>query len=174
MKWAGKNLIHAVVIVTLTALVAIACGGQASAAIHMRYARIEGSQEVPPNGSPATGTGVFTIDDVANTVTYHIVFTVGSLTSPEIAAHVHCCAPPGMNAGVIIPLPLGSPKDGMGTITPANIGQVLAGNAYVNIHTQMFTGGEIRGQILMPTSVPISFEPTLEPSSWGAVKVLYR
>jgi hypothetical protein len=173
MKWAGKSVIHAVVIVTLAALVAISWGGQASAAIHTRYARLEGSQEVPPNGSPATGTGVFTIDDVALSVTYHIEFTVGQLTSPEIAAHIHCCAPPGMNAGVIIPLPLGSPKDGMGVITAANIAQVLSGNSYVNIHTQNFPGGEIRGQILMATSVP-TFEPSSEQSSWGAVKALYR
>jgi hypothetical protein len=28
------------------------------------------------------------------------------------------------------------------------VGQILAGNAYANVHTRDFTGGEIRGQLI--------------------------
>jgi hypothetical protein len=37
--------------------------------------------------------------------------------------------------------------------------QILAGNAYVNIHDPVYPGGEIRGQ-LVPVSAPSSPEPT--------------
>lgn len=167
MKWAGQKFIRAVSATTLAALMVM--GGTSFATVHTMSAYMNGAQEVPPRASQATGSGIFMIDDVANTVSYNIQFDPSRLTSPETAAHIHCCAPPDSNAGVIIGLPLGSPKIGMGATSATNIAQILAGRAYVNIHTQMFSGGEIRGQIVNPTPVP-----PFEPSSWGSVKALYR
>jgi hypothetical protein len=86
-------------------------------------------------------------------------------------AHIHCCAPPGENAGVVVWLYPEAPPpqlipgrhDGVlatGTITDADlvgifagmtvddlVDEIVAGNAYVNVHTQQFPAGEIRGQL---------------------------
>lgn len=142
--------------------------GAPAHAIEVTYeAVVNGAQEVPPTPSPATGQGTFVIDTDANTIDYNITFTDSLLLAPETAAHIHCCAPPGVNAGVIIPLPLGNPKIGQGTYTEANEAGILNGLSYVNIHTTAFPGGEIRGQIVAPPTAT-------DQTSWGLIKALYR
>ena len=123
----------------------IADAGQA--AVHNYAATLEGSQVVPPTSSGATGSGLFSIDDVANTVTYSISYS--GLMGVETAAHIHGMAPPGANAGVVHALPAGEPKNGVWNYTEAQEVDILAGRTYVNIHTTLFPGGEIRGQIVM-------------------------
>jgi hypothetical protein len=59
-----------------------------------------GSQEVPPNGSPATGTFVGTYDDVTDSLIYTITFN--GLTANVTAAHFHGYVPPGIAAPVLI------------------------------------------------------------------------
>lgn len=108
-------------------------------------ARIDGAQETPPNTSPAFGIGVFAVDTVADTVSYRITYL--GLTAPESAAHIHGFAGPGVAAGVLAVLPLGTLKCGTWSYAPAQEAGILAGNTYVNIHTTAFPGGEIRGQI---------------------------
>jgi hypothetical protein len=108
---------------------------------------IDGAQETPPSGSPATGTGRFLIDTSSNTLRYHITFT--GLTGVENAAHIHGFAGPGVPAGILYALPLGTPKVGTITYLESEEAGLLAGLAYVNIHTDLFPGGEIRGQVLV-------------------------
>lgn len=151
----------------LAAALAFAAAAPAQAVVVVYEAVIDGTQEVPPTPSPATGYGTFTIDTDANTIDYSITFDEGSLLSPETAAHIHCCAPPGQNAGVMIPLPLGDPKIGQGTYEEDNEASILGGLTYVNIHTAAFPGGEIRGQIL-------EMQTPLDETSWGKIKSLYR
>jgi hypothetical protein len=116
-----------------------------SARCHM-VASITAAQEVPPTpGVNGFGCGEFIIDTALNTVTYRIVYS--GLTSPETAAHIHGFAPPGVPAGVVHPLPLGSPKVGVWNYPEAIEVDILAGRCYVNIHTVNFGLGEIRGQI---------------------------
>ena len=110
--------------------------------------RIDGAQEVPPNGSPATGTGCFSINTTTNTLRYLITRT-GGLTTSETAAHIHGFAPPGVNAGVQHVLPLGFHKKGVWNYPEADEASILAGLTYVNIHSTGFPGGEIRGQALL-------------------------
>jgi CHRD domain len=107
--------------------------------------RMDQAQETPPTGSPATGIGFFSIDTVADTITYRILYT--GLGSPENAAHIHGFAPPGVAAGILFALPLGALKCGVINYAPAQEANILAGLTYVNIHTAVFGGGEIRGQI---------------------------
>jgi hypothetical protein len=40
-------------------------------------------------------------------------------------------------------------------LTPALIGSYLTGGLYINVHTSMFGGGEIRGQLMSPNVVGI-------------------
>lgn len=106
---------------------------------------IDASQEVPPNASTAAGNGYVAYNTAANQLGYY--FTFAGLTSAETAAHIHGFSPPGVNSGVVHNLPVGSPKKGMWTYGAANAANVMDGRIYINIHTTMFPGGEIRGQI---------------------------
>lgn len=119
----------------------------ASAGIHDMVCVLMPQQEVPPNGSPnATGAGVFKIDTTANTLSYYIV--VGGLSAAETAAHIHGAANPGVNAGVLQPLAVGTVKTGVWNYAQAQEADILAGRMYVNVHTTAFPGGEVRGQIV--------------------------
>jgi hypothetical protein len=103
--------------------------------------------------SPGTGSATLTLDDVA--LTLNVVMTYSGLLSPTNNAHIHCCSPPGVSSGVIIPfLPAGfvtgatsGSFSSLFTLTPTLLTQVESGGAYINIHTDLFPAGEIRGQI---------------------------
>ena len=123
---------------------------------------LEGQQE--PVASSALGTGIFVIDTVADIMRYRIEF--GGIASGETAAHIHGFADPGAPAGVLHTLPLGSPKIGVWNYTAAQEADILAGRTYVNIHSNAFGGGEIRGQIVsLVATITGSQQP---PSGTGA------
>jgi hypothetical protein len=48
-----------------------------------------GSNEIPPSGSPGTGTAVVVLDPVAQTLQLTVSFA--NLTSNDVAVHIHCC-----------------------------------------------------------------------------------
>lgn len=146
-------------------LVAFTTGDSPRAALLSYQATLSGAQEVPPNGSPATGSATITIDDVLNTLTYNITFS--GLLGAETGAHIHGFAPAGVNAGAIHPLPAGSPKIGVWNYAQADEADIIAGLTYINIHSTLYAGGEIRGQILpSPTAS--------KASTWGKIKRLYQ
>jgi hypothetical protein len=118
----------------------------ANAEVRRMVCLLGGQQEVPANASTARGCGLFEIDTDANTVQYRIVYS--GLSSNEVAAHIHGFAMPGVNAGVKVALPAGTLKIGVWTYPEADEASILAGLAYVNIHSVNFGGGEIRGQIV--------------------------
>lgn len=130
----------------LAAILTLALPLAASAAIHNMRATLSGSQVVPPNGSPATGTATIQVDTAVNGLLYHIAYS--GLTSSETVSFIHGYAPPGMNAGNRHVLPAGNPKIATWIYPEADEAQILAGNAYVLIHTTGFPAGEIRGQIV--------------------------
>lgn len=106
---------------------------------------LNGAQEVPPNASSATGFAVVTVDTVNNMLMYDITFS--GLGSMQTDAHIHGFAPPGMEAAPVHSIALGSPVMGTWNYDEADEPNILAGLTYINIHTQVFAGGEIRGQI---------------------------
>lgn len=115
---------------------------------------INDAQQVPPHGSPGTGQAHLILDDVAMTLDLNMTFT--GLLAPTTNAHIHCCATPGANAGVIIPFvpegfPLGVTSGSFAhlfTLDSTQVGDLLSGMSYINIHTELFPGGEIRGNIV--------------------------
>ncbi len=113
-------------------------------------ATLNGAQEVPPTASSATGTGTFTIDTAANTLSFNITFSPLQ-GGAETGAHIHGPAVAGVNAPIVFSLPPGSPKTGVWNYPEVMEADILAGRMYTNIHSTLFPGGEIRGQIL-PTS----------------------
>lgn len=111
-------------------------------------AHLAGSNEVPPNGSAARGFGWFRLDANEDTLQYAIAWS--ALGSTMTAAHIHRGV-----AGVAGPvvhglqnLVPGSAGGNWGPITAQNVIQLEAESLYVNVHSQVFPGGEIRGQII--------------------------
>lgn len=136
-----------------------------------------GTNEVPPNASPATGFALITID--GNLMTVDLTWD-GLIGGNPAAAHIHCCTDVGTNVGVAVGFPA-FPATTSGTyshvfdlldptIYTANfrnnfgggtaegardalIAGLAAGRAYSNIHNATFPGGEIRAD-LGPAPVP--------------------
>ena len=125
-----------------------------------------GSQEVPPRESQATGTGTFTLDPATNKLTVN--FTIqGSLTTTETGAHLHRGAP-GVNGPVVVPLPVGSTKSVIVDFPADDVANLRAGLFYINVHTTQFPAGEIRGQLVGQcpgTPVPGTPVPATPPAS---------
>jgi hypothetical protein len=144
---------------------------------------LSGLNEVPTNNSPGTGLATVILDPVAQTLQVNATFS--GLTSNDVAAHIHCCAPLGTNAGVATTLPAfpGFPlgvtsgtynsvvfdltqsliynpafvtlEGGLTQAEAALIAGIENGQTYFNIHTVNFGGGEIRSQ-LFPAPEPAS------------------
>lgn len=125
-------------------------------------ATIDGTSAGTPSG--ATGTAILTLNDLGTEVSYSISYS--GLMGTEVAAHFHN-AGPGMNGPVMFPLPAGQPKVGTWSVGAFEVGELNAGRVYINIHTDLYPAGEIRGNIGF-TSVPN------EATSWGAVKALFH
>ena len=138
----------------LFAVFMLACTNAASANVWLLEANLDGLQEVPPNASPAFGLFNGTLDDVSGAFTV-TTGTYQDLLGGSSAVHLHGLAGPGVSAGVIIGLTLDTPGattgtfSGGGVLTAPQITGVLAGNTYINIHSSVFPGGEIRGQVFL-------------------------
>lgn len=100
--------------------------------------------EVPPTDSAATGTADVTVDTEAHTLTWKVM--VDGLTGDPTAAHIHGPAAEGENAPPVIDMSAAI-MDGNADITDAQLSDLEAGNYYVNVHTEEYPDGEIRGQL---------------------------
>ena len=110
-------------------------------------ATLNGASEVPPVQSQATGAAAVNADPKTKGVSWSV--TYAGLSGPPAAAHIHCGAAAGANAGVAVSLgdKLTSPIQGSGTMTDAQMADLTAGKCYVNIHTAANKAGELRGQL---------------------------
>jgi hypothetical protein len=124
-------------------------------------AYLNGAQEVPPTGSPAKGFGRVTLNEAETSITVSVTYGSADvpLSSNIISGHIHGPAGPGTNAGVLFDLmpaggaAFGSVANATFSVTPTQVANLKAGLLYINIHTVNNSGGEIRGQILVPRSV---------------------
>lgn len=112
-------------------------------------ASLSGRNEVPPAKSNGTGEVTATYDTASKRLSWK--GTYSGLTGPAMMAHFHGPAKPGKNAGLAVPIFSGaaakSPFQGAVTLTDAQAKQLLAGEWYVNVHTDAYKAGEIRGQL---------------------------
>jgi hypothetical protein len=138
-------------------------------------ARLSGPNESPPNASPGTGFARVIFDSSTHLLNVHVTFSglLGTTTASHI--HAPTALPFSGNAGVATQIPtfVGFPlgvtsgtydhtfdtslastwnpafitaQGGSVTAAEAAFGAALAeGKAYLNIHSSMFPGGEIRG-----------------------------
>jgi hypothetical protein len=123
---------------------------------------IDGKQNVPPLDVPGTGTAVMILNDAQTELSYDI--HVADLLGPELAAHFHN-GTPRENGPAVFALPLGAHKTGTWAIPPEYVIELFAGRIYINIHTEVYVLGEIRGNVHM--AVPV------QDSTWGRVKSLF-
>ncbi|OGC90065.1 MAG: hypothetical protein A2W25_15535 [candidate division Zixibacteria bacterium RBG_16_53_22] len=126
-------------------------------------AHLSGGNEVPPVATRAQGQVTFNVNSDGMSIDYRLL--VANIENVR-ASHIHLSAA-GVNGPVIVFLfggpTIQGPFNGVlaeGTITAADLigpmaGQTLAdlltqleaGNLYVNVHTDAYPGGEIRGQL---------------------------
>ena len=138
-------------------------------------AQLSGANEVPSRDTPARGQAVVRLSDDGSTLSYQLM--VANIEN-VVASHLHLGAA-GVNGSVVAflfgPVPSGggvsNGRIAQGTVTAddlvgplagqsleALLAEMLAGNVYVNVHTNDgegaantgpgdFPGGEIRGQV---------------------------
>ena len=110
-------------------------------------ADLKGTNEVPPNTSPATGKAEATLDTETKVLTWKV--TYADLTGPAMGAHFHGPTEAGKNAGIVLPFKtVQTPIEGTATLTETQAADLLAGKWYANIHTGANPGGELRGQMM--------------------------
>ncbi len=136
---------------------ALAASAAQARPVHIFNFSLDGLQEVPPNASPGIGNATVTLDDVTGAVS--VSGSYSGLLAAVTAAHIHGLAPVGANAGVIVGLNVtggtAGTITGNGVLTAAQITGMIGGLTYINVHSQILPGGEIRGQIV-PAPAPLA------------------
>ena len=158
--------------------IALLAGSTAIAAVITYDATLNGSSEFPPNASPGTGTAQVVVNTVAQTMFVDVVFSglAGTTTASHI--HCCTASPGTGTAGVATTTPTfaGFPLTvtsgtymntldltlassynpafvtaNGGTLASAEatlLAGLAAGDAYLNIHSSVVPGGEIRGFLI--------------------------
>jgi CHRD domain len=122
---------------------ALALATPSMAAVINFKASLDGKSEVPPNTTTGSGSLTATFDTDSKKLTWK--GNANGLTGKATAAHFHGPAPAGKNAGVMIPI---SSLEGSATLTDAQAKALMDGEMYVNVHTEAYKDGEIRGQLV--------------------------
>jgi len=185
----------------LSIAAALVCASAAHATVTIFGATLTGPNESPPNSSPGTGTAVVTIDDIAHTLVVQIVFSGLTSPTTASHIHAPTPTPLTGTAGVATAVPSfpGFPLGvlagsyamsfntlDLSTYNPAFVAAnggtaagaeaalfaaMLQGRSYLNIHTQQFTGGEIRGFLV---AVPEVATWAMMVVGFGALGVAMR
>jgi len=107
-------------------------------------ATLAGGQETPANNSTASGTATLLLSPDETTARVSLNFT--GLSSPQTAAHIHGPAVIGVAGPILFPLPNGQVSDFEIALAPGQATDLKNGLWYINVHSNNFTNGEIRGQ----------------------------
>ena len=141
----------------LLAIAAVALLGSNASAQQKFTVNLNTIQEVPPTNTNGRGRCMVTLN-LAQTQITDVTCEFDGLSSGVISGHIHGPAAPGANAGILFDLtpPTGVTSGtftrGPFTLTPTQLADLRAKRLYVNIHTTVFQGGEIRGQIKIQTT----------------------
>ncbi len=118
-----------------------------AAAVVPFVSQLSGLQEVPAVQSAGKGQLEATLDTSTSQLRWTVTYR--GLSGPVTAAHFHGPAGSMDNAAVAIGFkaPLDSPITGEALLTPTQMGELMDGKWYINLHTAMHPKGELRGQI---------------------------
>jgi len=157
-------------------------------------ATLTGGAEIPSNASPGSGTALVTVD--FDLLTMRVEASFSGLLSNTTASHIHCCGTGNLVVATTLPtftdFPLGvtaatydhtfnmalassynpafvTAQGGLGNAFNALVAGMESGNAYLNVHTTQFPGGEIRGLLTLVTPVP---EPATDALMLGGLAAL--
>jgi len=116
---------------------------------------LTGAEQVPPVQTSGTGTATILFNPDTRVLSWSVTFS--GLSGPPTMAHFHGPAPAGKNANVKVWIskkgePVTSPMTGETKLNEDDAKQFMAGDWYVNVHTNDHPGGEIRGQVVPPKS----------------------
>ena len=153
------------IILVLVSFVFVA---SSSAEIIPLSATMNGENANAGSGTGSSGTGFATI--TYNTVTSILNWEItwSGLSGTPTVMHFHGPATENQNAGVQVSTGVsGPPVIGSSVLTPTQKDDMFEGLWYLNLHTDAFPGGEIRGQVLRDI-VPNS------KTSWTAVKATFK
>lgn len=107
--------------------------------------QLSGANEVPPADADATGTAIIVVVPAIDMVCWNLDWQ--NIDGDVTAAHIHGpIGPVGVNAGVRVPLTV-DPAQGCTTDSDADLIVATPSNWYVNIHSTVWPGGAIRGQL---------------------------
>ncbi len=121
----------------------------------------DSGQQVPPVLSPASGQCFADLGDDATSLFIQCSHSVTQAT----VGHLHD-APPGENGPVVFDFPATNPFSANVPMSPRLVADFMAGFLYVNVHSQDFPEGEIRGQLVAAPEGGVAI-PTL--GEWGMV-----
>jgi hypothetical protein len=130
-------------------------------------AQLNAAQESLSDTSHGVGTGSFALSPGRDTISYSITYY--GLTGNTTGGHFHI-APAGVGGPVVktITGATGSAvtlngnwttSDASQALTQAYAESLFVGKMYVNFHTSIYPGGEIRGQLLYGSDVVSSVSP---------------
>ncbi|HUO03237.1 MAG TPA: CHRD domain-containing protein [Rhizomicrobium sp.] len=108
-------------------------------------AHLLGSTMVPITQSDAFAEGQFTYDSTTRALQYYVNYD--GVAPAKVDLHGPAAA--GEKAASAVDIPLSeSPISGTVNLTAEQGAQLLAGKMYLDIHSQKYPDGEIRGQIV--------------------------
>lgn len=144
-----KNLLFGQILLIISVLILFPANVRAT--VYTLDLALYGQNEVPPNPSPATGMLTGSYDDATNVLSFNLMFN--GLVGLTTASHFHGPAAAGVNGPVVIPLvgfPAGVTSGSYSNsyvLTPGQESDLLCGMWYINIHSTVYPGGEIRSQV---------------------------
>jgi hypothetical protein len=140
-----------IVVALVAALSALAVGSLASSKtprpVKFKAALNVGQEKPHPKGTKVGAAGRFTATLTGTTLTWKLTWK--HLSGPAIGAHIHM-GKKRVNGGIVVtlcPPSCTSPVTGTSVVTAAFVADMKARKTYVNVHTALNPGGEIRGQI---------------------------
>jgi hypothetical protein len=128
---------------------AFACPLLGASAAHAEnislVAHLLGSAEVPSTQSDAFAEAQFTYDSASRALQYYLNYD--GVTPAKVDLHGPAAA--NEKASAVLNITLSdSPISGTVRLTPEQGQELLAGKMYLDIHSQKYPDGEIRGQII--------------------------